>query len=129
MKSSNHIIFQQVGVFLTAVFLCGVASAAADMQDSSIAVLNPRIDEMIVTGVRQVRLAELPRSATVITAADIALSPSTNIVDLIAREANVQLRATVGNEKFSGVDIRGQGDTYGSNVLVLVDGIRLNAAD
>ncbi len=109
--------------------LCGVATAADADFDSRESTANPRIDEMVVTGMRQIRLAELPRSATVITAEDIALSPSTNIVDLIAREANVQLRAFVGNEKFSGVDIRGQGDTYASNVLVLVDGIRLNPAD
>ena len=64
-----------------------------------------------------------------ITADDIELLPSSNIVDLLAREANLNLRSTLGNAKFSGVDIRGQGDAYSSNVQVLVDGIRLNAAD
>ena len=105
--------------------LCLCVAAHAD----DVLAANARIDELIVTGMRAKRLAELPRSANVITAEDIALSPSTNIVDLIAREANVQLRSTVGNDKFSGVDIRGQGDTYTSNVLVLVDGIRLNSED
>ncbi|MDG2154501.1 MAG: TonB-dependent receptor plug domain-containing protein, partial [Gammaproteobacteria bacterium] len=108
-----------------AALLCLCVAAHAD----DVLEANARIDELIVTGMRAKRLAELPRSANVITAEDIALSPSTNIVDLIAREANVQLRSTVGNDKFSGVDIRGQGDTYTSNVLVLVDGIRLNSED
>jgi len=88
-----------------------------------------RVDEIITTGVREQRLADLPRSATVITAEDIALQPSTNIIDLLSREANLNLRSVSGNDKFSGVDIRGQGDTYSSNVLVMVDGVRLNAAD
>jgi len=89
----------------------------------------PRVETLIVTGMREQPLAELPRSAAAITAADIELSPSLNIVDLLAREANVVLRSTAGNDKFSGVDIRGQGDTYSSNVIVMVDGIRLNAED
>jgi len=103
------------------------AAFAEDRIDAARA--NPLIDEIITTGIRERRLAELPRSATVITAEDIALAPSTNIVDLLAREANLNLRSTVGNEKFSGVDVRGQGDTYSSNVLALVDGLLLNAPD
>ncbi|TDJ44605.1 MAG: hypothetical protein E2O50_02860, partial [Gammaproteobacteria bacterium] len=90
---------------------------------------DPRVAEIITTGVRERPLAVLPRSANIITADDIALLPSSNIVDLLAREANLNLRSVLGNAKFSGVDIRGQGDTYSSNVQVLVDGVRLNAAD
>ena len=90
---------------------------------------NPRIDEIITTGVRQRPLAQLPRNANVITAADIALSPSANVLDLLAREANLNLRSLFGSTKKGGVDIRGQGDTYQSNVLVLIDGVKINSAD
>ena len=41
-------------------------------------VNNPRIDEIVTTGVRERPLAELPRSANIITAEDIALSPAAN---------------------------------------------------
>jgi len=130
IQSCNPKFFNATQHVVAAALLCGVAVHQPVAQaDEAYAVARPRIDELVVTGIREQRLARLPRSANVITAEDIALSPSTNIVDLIAREANVQLRSTVGNERFSGVDVRGQGDTYNSNVLVLVDGIRLNVVD
>ncbi len=114
---------------LAGLLVCALFPVAAQSGPLEERRNDPRIAEIITTGVREQLLATLPRSANVITAEDIALSPSTNIVDLLAREANLNLRSTVGNEKFSGVDIRGQGDTYVSNVLVLVDGFRLNSAD
>ena len=82
-----------------------------------------------IARLRERPLAELTRSANIITADDIALQPSLNIVDLLAREANLNLRSVLGNVKFSGVDIRGQGDTYSNNVLLLVDGFNVNEAD
>ncbi len=87
------------------------------------------MDELIVTGVREQRLLLAPRSIAVITADDIARSASSNLVDLLAKEANVNLRSFFGNDKFAGVDIRGMGDTFSSNVLVLIDGVRINAVD
>lgn len=98
-----------------------VASAAAISTDDP--------DEIIVTGIRPHPLLAVPKSVTVITAADIAASPTINLVDLLAREANVNLRSVTGNDKFAGIDIRGMGDTSVSNVLVLVDGVRLNPPD
>lgn len=87
------------------------------------------LEELIVTGVREQRLAKIPRNVSVITADDIARSPSNDIVSLLAREANLEIRSVTGNDKFSGIDIRGMGDTFSSNVVVLVDGARLNAPD
>ena len=124
--SSNSFLSTGISAAIGAALLCAAVPALAE---TNAATANPRIDELVVTGMRSSRLAELPRSAYVITADDIALSPSMNIVDLIAREANVQLRSFTGNDKASGIDVRGQGDTFNSNVLVLVDGIRLNASD
>lgn len=87
------------------------------------------IEEIIVTGVREQMLRHLPQNATVISRRDIELAPSNNLIDLIAREANITLRTYTGTDKFGGVDIRGMGDTYTSNVLVLVNGRKLNSAD
>lgn len=86
-------------------------------------------DEIVVTGVRPTPLADATKSVTVITAADVARSPATSLAGLLAAEANLNLRSVTGNDKFAGVDIRGSGDTYVSNVLVLVDGVRLNPPD
>jgi iron complex outermembrane receptor protein len=87
------------------------------------------VDEIVVTGIRPQRLPEVARSVTVITAADIAASPTVSLVDLLAREANVVMRSFTGNDKFASVDVRGMGDTSVSNVLVLVDGVQLNSPD
>ncbi|MEQ8661325.1 MAG: TonB-dependent receptor, partial [Gammaproteobacteria bacterium] len=87
------------------------------------------MEEIVVTGTRESRVWDTPRSVAVITADDIARSTTGNIVDLLAREANVNLRSFFGHDKFAGVDIRGMGDTFASNVLVLVDGVRLNEVD
>jgi len=65
-------------------------------------------------------------SASLIDREDILRSGARNVVDLLAREAGVTVKAFFANAKFSGVDLRGQGETSPANVLVLVDGVRLN---
>ena len=87
------------------------------------------LDELVVTGSHVESAWATPRSVTVITAADIARSTSSNLVDVLAHEANVNLRSFFGNDKFATIDIRGMGDTASSNVLVLIDGVRINAVD
>ncbi|MCW5623506.1 MAG: TonB-dependent receptor [Burkholderiales bacterium] len=74
-------------------------------------------------------LRTTPHSVSVITAADIARSTAANVVELLGREANLNLQSFFGNAKNAGVDMRGMGDTAGSNVLVMVDGVRLNEPD
>ena len=88
------------------------------------------LEEVVVTGTREEdSIREIPKNVTVITADDIAQAPSNNVVDLLAREANVGLRSFFGTDKQAGVDIRGMGDSFGSNVIVMVDGVRLNSPD
>ena len=114
----------RTGIAFCVVCLAGLLTSAeaAHAADS-------KLEELIVTGVRAERLAKIPKSVTVITADDIARASSNSIVTLLAREANLNLRSVTGNDKFSGIDIRGMGDTFSSNVIVLVDGVRLNAPD
>ena len=87
------------------------------------------LDEVVVTGSHVETAWATPRSVAIITAADIARGTSTNLVDLLAHEANVNLRSFFGSDKFATIDIRGMGDTAGSNVLVLIDGVRINEVD
>lgn len=117
-------------VLLVTACLCLTWHAAA-YGDSSLdrEIAASRLDEIVVTGTRPESVRDTPRSVTVITAADIARATSTNLVDLLAQSANVNLRSLFGNDKSAGVDIRGMGDTFVSNVLVLVDGVRINASD
>lgn len=88
------------------------------------------MEEVVVTASRlEETVAQSPRNVTVITSEDIDQASSNNVVDLLAREANVQLRSFYGHDKSARVDIRGMGETSHSNVIVLVDGLRLNAPD
>lgn len=88
------------------------------------------LDEIVVTAERQEEeVRRIPASVTVITAADIEKSIAQNIVDLLSAEGGLVQRGVLGNEKKANVDIRGMGETSVSNVLVLVDGVRLNPPD
>lgn len=66
---------------------------------------------------------------SVITAEDIARSTASSVGDLLSREANVNLKSFYGSDKNTSIDLRGMGDTAVSNVLILVDGVRLNELD
>jgi iron complex outermembrane receptor protein len=70
-------------------------------------------------------------STSIITAEDIARSPSLTIQDILGREAGVQTRSLYGSVNGAGttVDLRGFGATAQSNTLILVNGRRLNDID
>jgi iron complex outermembrane receptor protein len=111
------------GLFLAAL-VCAASSLQAD-EDRRF-----EIEEIVVTGTAvSDAVGALPKSVAVITARDIEQSPARNIAELLSREANVRLRSLFGHEKSSGIDIRGMGDTYGSSVVVLVNGFRINSPD
>jgi iron complex outermembrane receptor protein len=59
----------------------------------------------------------------------IEQSTAQNVVDLLKDQADVVVRDFYGNGKSASVDIRGFGETANLNVLVLVDGRRVNDID
>jgi len=88
------------------------------------------LDEIVVSAPGPARaLRQLPYGVTVITAEDIERSPAATVSDLLSREANLNLQSYFGGSRYSGVDMRGMGATATSNVLVLVDGVKLNEND
>ena len=88
------------------------------------------LDEIVVTAAKvEEPVKQTPRNVTVITAEDIAESPSNNIIDLLGREAGINVRSLQGTDRQAVIDIRGMGATAASNVVVLVDGVRLNSPD
>jgi len=70
-------------------------------------------------------------STTVITAEDIARSPSATLQEIIAQAPGVQLRSLYGAVGGAGtsVDLRGFGAAATSNTLVMVNGRRVNDID
>ncbi len=87
------------------------------------------LEEVIVLGEVPTRLTDLARSASVIDADALERASTTNITDVLARETGVNLLSFFGSDKFGGVDIRGMGAASTSNVLVLIDGMPINAPD
>jgi outer membrane receptor protein involved in Fe transport len=99
----------------------GPAGAAEDITE---------LDAVIVTAPSADGTARTaPHGVSVITADDIARSTAKTVGDLLSREANLNLQSFTGNDNRSTIDIRGMGATASSNVLVLVDGVRLNEND
>ena len=88
------------------------------------------LDEIVVTAAKVAApVQQTPRNVTVITAEDIAESPSNNIIDLMSREVGINVRSLQGTDRQAVIDIRGMGATAASNVVVLVDGVKLNSPD
>jgi iron complex outermembrane receptor protein len=88
------------------------------------------LPEVTVTGNRNAEsMSRLSNHVTVITAQDIARSTATDVGSLLALEANLSVQSFSGTDKNTTIDMRGMGATAVSNVLVLVDGERLNETD
>jgi len=110
--------------------LAGQAAAQADTALAAPASSFARLPEVIVTAPSaDSSLRQVPHSVSVITADDIARSPASSVTDLLSREANLNLQSYYGSDKKATVDMRGIGDTAGSNVLIMLDGVRLNELD
>lgn len=90
---------------------------------------NRRMEEVITTGFQMQTLVDMPRSSSVITSDDIDRSGAANIAEVLENLGNVSINSFAGNGKFASIDIRGSGDSSSSNILVLVDGIKINVPD
>ena len=72
----------------------------------------------------------VPANISVITSEDIATSTSLDLPDLLKSRAGIEVRPLYGAMGIdAAVDLRGFGDASGSNVLILLDGRRLNPID
>lgn len=89
------------------------------------------LDEIVVSADRASgSVSEIPRNVSVVTSADIeANAGSDGVGEMVGRESGVAVRSLFGTDKAASIDLRGMGETAGSNVVILVDGLRLNAAD
>lgn len=84
----------------------------------------------VVSAARFESIAAPGANLSVIKADDIEQSPATNIQDLLRGIAGIQVMPGIGgNGVESMVDIRGFGEAALNNVVVLVDGVRINPVD
>jgi iron complex outermembrane recepter protein len=112
---------------------CGVAAWAAAAAQAQVQAQQPEVSSLptVVVKARAGEQAwrEQPQHTTVITARDISRSTASNLAEVLSLHGNLNLQSYFGNDRNATLDIRGMGATASSNVLVLLDGVRLNAND
>ncbi|MGQ9570090.1 MAG: TonB-dependent receptor, partial [Thermodesulfovibrionales bacterium] len=88
------------------------------------------LEEVVVTATRyEEEIKGVPANVAVISEKDINNSTAQNIPDLLRMVTGIHVNDITGNRRHFTVDMRGFGETASSNVLVLVDGRKVNEAD
>jgi len=88
------------------------------------------LEPMVVSALRlETSSKNLPARIHVIDADKIEKSGATDLIGLLRKEANLQVRSTSGNSARSTVSMGGFGEGGQLRTLVLLDGHRLNAID
>lgn len=106
-------------VFLIEVFR-PVASLAQSIQDLGTV--------RVSTSRYQQQGTQVPANVSVLTRSDIRGSHARTVPELLRQLSGLNVSST-GTLKSSTVDIRGFGDTAARNILVLIDGRRINPVD
>lgn len=88
------------------------------------------LDEVVVSATRfEAEASSLPFGVSVITKDDIARAGVSTVNEAVIRLLGVPGRVDYYGGGNSSLDLRGFGETAGSNQVVIVDGIRINEAD
>jgi iron complex outermembrane receptor protein len=115
-------------VFLNKLLLFSVLALAAVLPE--IVSAATEIPAVVVSAARtEQSTLTTPASITVITREQIKASGARHINEVLRGQGGVQINDLYGDGSRATVDMRGFGDTAGSNTLILVDGRRLNNPD
>ncbi|MFA5114676.1 MAG: TonB-dependent receptor plug domain-containing protein, partial [Candidatus Omnitrophota bacterium] len=116
-------MFQKV---LAATVVMALLTSVARAEESS----EVSLERIVVTPYRYSEsLSNTPASVSVIDKEEIAQSGALTTVDLLSDLPGVVVRDWTGNGSKATVDMRGFGEQAGMNVLVLVNGRRVNEID
>ena len=114
---------KRAGVFIGLLIVFTGAGYAAE--DSGII-----LDRIVVTSSRSDEyVEEVPNNITVIGKGQIERSKAKTIPELLNSDGTVMMRDYTGNGKTTNADVRGFGDAGASNIVVMVDGRRVNNID
>jgi len=109
-----------IGIVMLAVANLGLAQGQQDVELEKIVVTPYRYEEV---------LGKAVSSVTVVTPADIKNSNAERVIDVLRSIPGVIVRDYFGNGTKAAVDIAGFGEQAALNVLVLIDGRRVNDVD
>ncbi|MFC1838402.1 TonB-dependent receptor plug domain-containing protein, partial [Thermodesulfobacteriota bacterium] len=114
--------------FVVALFL--IINGSVNAEEKADKNNSKRMDEVVVTGARfEEEIVKIPANVSVIDEEDITNSNAKNIVEILKYEEGISVRDKLGNGKGAEIDLRGFGETASYNLLVLVDGRRVNEID
>ena len=112
-------------VLTVALFFLFIGAAGVFAQDSPY-----RLDDIVVTASRvESTIKEAPANITVITRDMIEEEGAKTVSDALKSEPGLFATNMLNNPKTTTIDIRGYGENAPQNVLVLVDGRRVNNVD
>lgn len=114
-------IIRPSAIAVAVAILVAQAAIAADNVQPEVVVTASRFSDANSTA---------PVSLTTLSRADIATTGATSVPEVLSMAAGVDVRPLSGALGIdTTVDLRGFGDTAGSNTLILVDGQRMNPVD
>lgn len=124
----------RAGTALVSALLGGAMAAPAIAQEAAVAgefnVAGAYELPPIITSASRLSAGLTSSSVTVVDRETIARHPGQTIPEILATEAGLHIRDLFGNGNESAtVDIRGFGEQAAQNVLVLVDGRKINDLD
>lgn len=122
---------QRIGMSLVVgiCLLAGTWGVAAWAEESAGKSAEPVMGEVVVTASREKEaVAKVPADVTVIDAGKIERSTAKNVPELLA-QSGLHVSDIAGNQRSYTVDLRGFGESAPTNLLVMVDGRRINQAD
>jgi len=116
---------KKVLIFALAIILSNTCAFAAEEENAI------PIEKIIVTtsSRTQEKVRNSSKSTAIIDAQDIQESTAQTIPNILRSEAGIEIRDYNGTGKQVNVDMGGFGETGPSNMLVLIDGRRVNSID
>ncbi len=118
-----------LGWIMGIILLTGTWSLPAWAEEAAGQEASPVMGEVVVTASREKEaVAKVPASITVVDAGQIQRSNAKNVPELLA-ESGLHVSDITGNQRSYTVDLRGFGESAPTNLLVMVDGRRINQAD
>ncbi len=118
-----------VKVVVAALVLSGSMWGTVRAEQTGEADVKVAMGEVVVTASREAEpAAKVPANVTVIDAEEIERTNAKNVPEVLAA-AGLHVSDIGGNQRAYTVDLRGFGEVTQQNLLVLVDGRRINQAD
>ena len=115
-----------LGIGLIVMFGLRPTAMAADSKGEATVTMG----EVVVTASGQEeQIARVPSHVSVVTAHDIENSTAANVAEILNTQPGIHVSDISGNRRNYSVDLRGFGESTSQNILLLVDGRRVNLDD